>query len=76
MARLLPDVVVSVDAHHDGANATAALEEHDPRAVAKEEDGEDKLDAASDGANPVNVIVQRLPYFLRVGVDLRILGRE
>ena len=69
-ARLLPDVVVSVDAHHDGPDGAPALEQHDPGPVAEEKDGEEELDSAADGANPIDVVVERLPHVVRVGVDL------
>ena len=69
-ARLLPDVVVGVNAHHDGADGTPAFEQHDPGPVAEEKDGEEELDAAADGADPIDVVVQRLPNVVRVGVDL------
>ena len=42
--RYIPDIAISVYEHHDGADGATGLEEEDPAAVEKEEDGEAELD--------------------------------
>ena len=67
---LLPNIEVGVNAHHNCANATPALKHHYPGSVAKENDGEEKLDPTAASPDPVDVIVQRLPHLVAVRIDL------
>ena len=44
---LTPDVEVSVDEHHAGADGSSALEYQDPPTVEEEEDSEEELDSVT-----------------------------
>lgn len=66
---LAPDVEVGVDAHHDGSDGTAALENQDPHAVEEQEDAEAELDGVAEGSDVINVIVELLPKGLLACVE-------
>ena len=56
-----PDVVIGVYDHHDGPEAPAGLEQEHPAAVEEQKHSEQELDAVTEGADPVDPVVKRLP---------------
>ena len=67
--RLHPDVEVGMNTHHHRPDRPSSLKQHDPHAVAKEEDSEEELYRVPRRLDVVDVIVQSLPHSVDVRVD-------
>lgn len=66
---LAPDVEISMDAHHDGPNSPARLEDQYPETVEEQYNAEGELHGVAERPYDVHAVVELLPKCSPVRVD-------